>query len=274
MMKMGESQNSINCKLKLTQPWPFPKVCGNPPFTVRSLWAVPLIGIIVKVWLKVFNTTKLHNMDTLNDAISGRPKGVPLITVCNHYSCIDDPGIWGILRLRELTNARVMRWGAAAHDIAFTRKFYNWFFPAGKAVPIVRGLGVYQQSMNFLLERLNRGEWLQLFPEGKVNMEREKMRMKWGIGRLIYDSNVTPIVLPFYHIGMNEILPNYKPYIPRVGKRVTVLIGEPLQLGNLISQLREENASPEHARKIITDRIQEELWKLREKTTLLHQQTT
>lgn len=43
----------------------------------------------------VFNRTKIHNREILIDAIFKRPAGVPLITVSNHESCIDDPGLIG-----------------------------------------------------------------------------------------------------------------------------------------------------------------------------------
>jgi len=35
------------------------------------------------------------NTDHITHAIYDRPKGIPLITVSNHTSCIDDPLIWG-----------------------------------------------------------------------------------------------------------------------------------------------------------------------------------
>ena len=126
--------------------------------------------------------------------------------------------------------------------------------------------------MDFCLDRLNEGQWVHLFPEGKVNMSLEKLRLKWGIGRLIYDCSLNPIVLLFYHIGMDHVLPSHKPYIPRLNKTVTVVVGEPLDFGDIIKEMKEKNEDPQTARKIITDIIQDELFKLREKAEKLHYQ--
>lgn len=51
-------------------------------------------------WL---NTVNVHNREILIDAIDNRPKGTPLITLCNHHSCLDDPMLWGKCYLNFLT---------------------------------------------------------------------------------------------------------------------------------------------------------------------------
>ncbi|XP_017753198.1 PREDICTED: tafazzin homolog isoform X1 [Eufriesea mexicana] len=251
--------------------WIIPKL-RNP----TSLWNIAssitfvAVGIFSKIIIEWLNRTTVYNKHIFDRALNNRPKNVPLITVSNHHSCFDDPGIWATLDLKDMLNRRKMRWSLAAHDICFTNFWHSYFFMLGKCIPVIRGDGVYQQAMDFCIEKLAAGDWVHVFPEGKINMLKENMRLKWGIGRLILESPVTPLVIPIYHLGMDQVLPNEYPYRLKIRKKVTMNYGKPIDFSELIKELRASNASEVEARKAITDRIQDELLKLKIITEELH----
>lgn len=101
-------------------------------------------------------------------------------------------------------------------------------------------------------------------------MTKEQLRLKWGVGRMIYESHVLPIVIPIWHIGMDDILPNEPPYYLRFRKKVTYNFGKPIDLSQIIEKLRESNVTDVEARRIITDKIQEAMYNLRSETEELH----
>ncbi|XP_047117314.1 tafazzin [Schistocerca piceifrons] len=251
--------------------WVFPAL-RKPSrlWNVASTVTLSAVGMFSKLITEWLNTTKVYNRDILIHALENRPPTVPLITVSNHHSCFDDPGLWGCLGLKHLLNREIMRWSLAAHDICFTNMFHSYFFMLGKCVPVVRGKGVYQQALDFCLEQLSKGNWIHVFPEGRVNMAKEYMRLKWGIGRLIYECPKLPLVIPMCHIGMDNILPNTPPYILRMGKKVTLNFGKPIDFRNMLHGLRESNVPPQEARKVITDKIENTLMLLKAETERLH----
>ncbi|XP_043203614.1 tafazzin-like isoform X2 [Amphibalanus amphitrite] len=251
--------------------WPFAIMKSHPwLWKLRKSCIVPPVGVLSKIFFEYLSRSQVFNREALLELVGNRADGQGLVTVSNHYSCLDEPVLNGMLNWRHLLSPDVMRWSPAAHDICFTRPFHCWFFTSGKCVPIVRGEGVYQRAMNFLVERLRRGDWVHLFPEGRVNTEHEHLRLKWGVGRLVAEPERTPTVLPYWHLGMDAALPNRPPYVPRPGQTITVLVGRPLTLAAEVARLRRRGASSREARRTVTERVQDELERLRSRAEQLH----
>jgi len=247
---------------------------------VLSSFTMTFVGLGAKLLLRGFNTTVVHGGEHLEKAINERGGKTALLTVINHQSCLDDPGIWGsILPPNTLADTKIMRWGASASEVIFVNRPLASFWSLGKVVPIVRGWGVHQPAMNFLQSRLDAGGWVNVFPEGKVNWPRENFRLKWGVGRLIADSQADKLfVLPVYHHGMASVLPNpeskgeRQPVVPRLGNLVTVCIGQPIDFAPLLRQLRESGMEEKEVRARLTSEVQSALQALGEETRKRHLQ--
>jgi monolysocardiolipin acyltransferase len=90
-----------------------------------------------------------------------------------------------------------------------------------------------------LHEKVQQGEWVHIFPEGKIEQregekgmlsidvlvyfmhilwydialggrpagpERDRIgRLKWGVGKLIARAEQRPVVIPFYHVNMQKV---------------------------------------------------------------------
>lgn len=74
---------------------------------------------------------------------------------------------------------------------------------------------------------------------------------------MIYECPVVPIIVPIWHEGMDEVLPNYPPYIIKLGKKITINVGEPIDISDLVNSLKANKTPEPIARKIITDELQE-----------------
>jgi len=243
-----------------------------------SSLTMSVVGLGAKLILRGLNTTVVHGREHLDRIFAAGHHG-PVISVINHDSCFDDPGIWGaVLSPAQLADTRNMRWGASASEVIFINRPLETFWKLGKVIPIVRGWGVEQPAMRFLQERLNSGGWVNIFPEGKVTEGDSVGPCRWGVGCLVWNSPSSPALLPVIHIGMSNVLPNPRTerekqsYIMRPGNLITVNVGQPVDLGGVVRDLREKGADAVEARRQITAQVERVMSSLYQETKLLHRQ--
>jgi hypothetical protein len=209
-----------------------------------------------------------------------------LLTVSNHRSLFDDPGIIScLLPLPNAIQPSYQRWGICSQEYCFNDalpSFIKGYIGAGQVLPICRGQGINQRLLLDFGRHLANGEWCHVFPEGGVwqweelggrrqlpggcvlgsasdfapsttmtattsndnnntsddnntnnnsnsssNNKKEQSssviipattkhkslpnspygKLKWGVGKLIAHAPITPVVIPFAHVGMEKLLP-------------------------------------------------------------------
>ncbi|KAJ6414025.1 hypothetical protein OIU84_006773 [Salix udensis] len=207
--------------------------------------AVPLIGNMCHVFMHGLNRVQVYGVEKLHDALLHRPKNKPLLTVSNHVASVDDPFlIASLLPPSVLMDAQNLRWTLCASDRCFKNPVSSAFFRSVKVLPVDRGEGIYQKGMDMAIAKLNSGSWVHIFPEGSRSRDGGKTMgsPKRGVGRLILDADTVPLVIPFVHTGMQEIMP-LGATLPRIGKRVTVLLGDPIQFDDILDAEGAENIS-------------------------------
>lgn len=191
----------------------------RPQRTLRGSVITFAVIRLSRFLMQVANHTEFIHLERFERA---RQSGLGLLTLANHVSILDDPLLPSCFASGRWDETR---WTAVDVLNFFNTAWMAELFNAGKGVPIIRGGGIDQPGMDFLKDRLAAGDWVHVFPEG-TRSRREDAQMgplKPGFAHLI--QQVRPLVLPFHHSGMREVLP-VGGRIPRVGKRIVVRFGE------------------------------------------------
>ena len=101
-----------------------------------------------------------------------QPQQRGLLTVSNHRSLFDDPGILScLLPLPIAIQPHHQRWGICSQEYCFNDalpSFIKGYIGAGQVLPISRGSGINQQLLLDFGRHLANGEWCHVFPEGGV----------------------------------------------------------------------------------------------------------
>ncbi|XP_068663655.1 uncharacterized protein [Aristolochia californica] len=227
--------------------------------------AVPVIGNVCHVFMHGLNQIQIYGAEKLQHALLQRPEGKSLVTVSNHVASMDDPlVIASLLPPSVLLDSNSLRWTLCASDRCFRNPMTSAFFRCVKVLPVSRGEGIYQKGMDMAISKLNSGGWVHIFPEGSRSRDggRTIGSAKRGVGRLVMDADKIPIVVPFVHTGMQHVMPIGSSF-PRIGKKVTVVIGDPIYLDDLASADESQYLSRDKLYDAVSTRIGYQLHELK-----------
>ncbi|KAG6866492.1 hypothetical protein C0991_003036 [Blastosporella zonata] len=231
---------------------------------------VTAVGLTCKAVLNLgFCSVKVDGLHHLHSALhaSARNAGQGIITgwltvhfhfcpadkhkVANHISTLDDPVTWGVLPTRYYLSSRTTRWALGASDVMFTNPIFSAFFRHGQTLETFRGKGVHQPAVDAAIHKLDQGEWVHLYGEGKINQPETYQtdasgiarlpRFKWGVGRILMETLNPPVIVPMWLTGFDKLMPEgrsfpYK-YLPRYGAQLSVTFGSPIPSEEILDAL-------------------------------------
>lgn len=225
------------------------------------------LGAVSYFITDVLNECKVLGREHFTQAHEGRLPGQGLITASNHTTAVDDPGtVVPLIPASWLAQPSRLRWTLCAADRCFTNPVTGSILSAGRVLPVERGGGALQPGMDAVVSRLQAGDWLHMFPEGARQPFGSGLgRMKPGIGRLIADAQPTPLVVPFYHRGLHQLLRKGELIPVSVGKSIHIDVGPPLDLAPHIADMRARGMPERDIHLALAERVGAAIGELREK---------
>lgn len=230
---------------------------------VRYLNSI-LFGLVFSFILGVLNNFKAFRLKVLLNMVFNRKPGRPLLTVSNHQSVLDDPGLWAVLLPYWRFRPEQMRWQICTEDVFFASKYLQPLIGAGNCMPLDRTGSWEQPLFRLFHEKLVGGAWCHIFSEGRVwqnwRFKDDEPRLgpfKPGVGKLIAHCppGKEPIVIPMFHTGMDSVMPELvlqgekrtkkKPsrpasFVPRTGNKIRVFVGQPIDFTEKVAAFRQK----------------------------------
>lgn len=221
--RLARTAEEVEARLQKMRRW------TKGPFNKAISWLVQLgVAVFTNVYMRVFNKTRVHHRDRLKSTKR------PYMYVSNHLTMFDDFFIDSLLYLPyAFTDIRNFPWHAPEEKNFFLGPIIGFFMQKAQCIPLTRGHGVFQPGMTRLKELLQDDAIVHIYPEGTRSRSGDIGKGQVGVGRLAYQSRAK--VLPVYHEGTQDLLPIGSHRL-KVGKRVEVIVGEPLDLTDLYDQ--------------------------------------
>jgi monolysocardiolipin acyltransferase len=114
-------------------------------------------------------------------------------------------------------------------------------FSNGQLTFSTNGIDTFPAPSAYLSRRHS---WVHIFPEGKVHQQEDRtMRyFKWGVSRLILESEPCPDVVPMWIEGPQEVMHEsreFPRFLPRPLRNVSITFGDKLDVEKVFGDLRE-----------------------------------
>lgn len=228
---------------------------------IARVAAFTFTSVLCRAFMYYLNDLEIKHdsrYDDLITAVTQRPDGQALITYGNHRSVLDDPVLAACFLPFHLTvQPKFARWNICTQDICFQPEadLLHSYFGAGKAMPMWRGGGIDQKLLLDFQRRVSAGDWCQIFPEagcwqyedgglgGREGPRGDELgKLKWGIGKLIAHAPTRPKVIPFFHTGMEGVMPQHPvtrdllTSLPCTGNSVTLRFGDAVSFDDILDE--------------------------------------
>jgi 1-acyl-sn-glycerol-3-phosphate acyltransferase len=170
------------------------------------------LGIRVAQAANRMFTRTYHHVDVFSP--STLPRTGPAILACNHVSGLDP-------MLIQSACSRMIVWMMAKEY--YDLKTLKWFYEAIEAIPVARS-GRDMPATRAALRALHNGRVVGIFPEGRIETERELLPFQTGMAMMAIKTGVS--VYPAYVDGTQR----GKEMVSAIASpnRVTLGFGKPL----------------------------------------------
>jgi 1-acyl-sn-glycerol-3-phosphate acyltransferase len=162
------------------------------------------------------------------------PRTGPALLLANHESFLDPPMI-GIVTTRPLYYL--------ARKTLFKPGLADWVLRHLNAVPVDQS-GVAKEGLRAIIDLLNQGKAVVVFPEGERTWKGEIQPLKPGI-QLVLRKTRAPIIPvgiagAYTALPRTEKLPHFSPFfMPATDGAIAIAVGKPMEAAPFIEMERE-----------------------------------
>ena len=209
-------------------------------WTVFSYVLTLFSAFCIWVWFFVFNRTTVLGREHVQHV----PRNTLLLS--NHQSMVDS-FLVGVAAWfpQSAWRPHLLPWNPAAEENFFKPAWLGFLARQWKCIPIREGRRDLR-ALKIMVEVLPHGTMV-LFPEGTRTRDGSVGPGRAGAGVLILSTR--PTVIPVAIEGMQHVLPIGR-RLPRVGGRVWVAFGEPVDYSAHVGETRDKESA-----QAITDQV-------------------